>query len=274
MDADQTREILKIALKKAGAVLLEHFGNTSKALVKESISSVVTEADLASEKSIIEILGNAPDPFNIIAEESGYIDHGSSYTWVVDPLDGTSNFAAGLPWFGVIIALCHDSEPVQAAMYLPVDDQLYFAESGKGARKNGFPIRTTNSRQLDEHLIAYSFDFSHEAGKTDAEMEILSSLSTKVRNIRSTNSLVDFCYTADGRLGAAINQATKIWDIAAPWLIIREAGGIVTDISGADISFNLSQSAINQNYTIVAAGEGIHGQIMSVLLKNTFSSEK
>ena len=184
---------------------------------------------------------------------------------MVDPLDGTSKFAAGLPWFGVIISLCHESEPVQASMYLPVEDQLYFAESGKGAWKNGVPIRTTNSMKLDEHLIAYSFDFSHEAGKTDAEMTILSSLSTKVRNIRSTNSLVDFCYTADGRMGAAINQTTKIWDIAAPWLIIREAGGVVTDINGQEIDFNLSGDSFDRNYTIMVAGSAIHKPLLEII---------
>jgi len=265
MIPEKAREILDSALKKAGVVLLEHFGNTSKALVKESISSVVTEADLASEKAILEILGNASEPFNIIAEESGYIDHGSSYTWVVDPLDGTSNFAAGLPWFGVIISLLHESKPVQAAMYLPVENLLYFAESGKGAWKNSDPIRTSNSKALDEHLIVYSFDFSPEAGKTNAEMKILSSLSTKVRNIRSTNSLVDFCYTADGRMGATINQATKIWDIAAPWLIIREAGGVVSDIRGNSIDFDLTQSEFDRNYTIVASGSGIYNQLIKII---------
>ncbi|MEN8228689.1 MAG: inositol monophosphatase [Bacteroidota bacterium] len=265
MIPEKAREILDSALKKAGAVLMEHFGNTTMAKVKESISSVVTEADLASETAILEILGNTPEPFNIITEESGYIDHGSSYTWVVDPLDGTSNFAAGLPWFGVIISLFHKSEPVQAAMYLPVEAQLYYAESGKGAWKNGEPIRTTHSRKLDEHLIAYSFDFSHEAGKTDAEMKILSNLSTKVRNIRSTNSLVDFCFTTDGRLGAAINQTTKIWDIAAPWLITHEAGGVVTDINGNSIDFDLTQSKFDRNYTIIASGSGIHHQLIQII---------
>ena len=77
--------------------------------------------------------------------------------------------------------------------------------------------------------------------------------------------MIDFCYTADGRLGAAVNQTTKIWDIAAPWLIIKEAGGRVTDISGAEIDFNLSREAVNQNYTIVAAGSWIHNQLMQVI---------
>ncbi|MCK4748085.1 MAG: inositol monophosphatase [Bacteroidales bacterium] len=265
MIPENTREILESALKKGGTVLLEHFGKPSETFVKESISSVVTEADLASEKVIIEFLGASTEPYNIISEESGYIENHSIYTWVIDPLDGTSNFAAGLPWFGVIITLFHEQVPIQAAMYLPVADQLYYAESGKGAWRNGSPIKTLDSTELTEILLSYSFDFSRDPGKTDAEMDLLSKLSNKIRNTRSTNSLIDFCYTTDGRLGAAINQTTKIWDIAAPWLIIREAGGVVTDIFGSEIQFNLSQDEINRNYTIVAAGSGIHGQIIRII---------
>lgn len=265
MTHEITREILIRAIRNGGTVLMDHFGKTGKAIVKESISSVVTEADLASEKAIIEVLETAPELYNIISEESGFTDHQSAYTWVVDPLDGTSNFAAGLPWFGVIIALFHKKEPIQAAIYLPVEDQLYFAETGGGAWKNGDPINCKRTSDLAEILVAYSFDFSSDPGKTGAEMEILVKLSKRIRNTRSTNSIIDFCYTADGRLGAVMNQATKIWDIAAPWLIIREGGGIVTAISGSEIEFNLSQNAINQNYTIIAAGSELHGQLMEIL---------
>ena len=268
MNAEKTRGILETALRNGGNILMDHFGKSSDAVVKESISSVVTEADLASEKVIIDNLMKTPEPFNIISEESGYIQNGSKYTWVVDPLDGTSNFAAGLPWFGIILTLFHARTPIQAALYLPMEDQLYYAETGKGAFLNGKSIECNLSSDLTEILVAYSFDFSSDPGKTDAEMKILNKFSKKIRNTRSTNSLIDFCYTADGRLGAAINQSTKIWDIAAPWLIIREAGGIVTDISGAEIRFNLSEEAVNQNYTIVAAGSGIHGQLMSVIHKH------
>ncbi len=265
MIAAKTKEILETALKNGGKVLMEHFGKPSKAVVKESISSVVTQADLESEKVILDCLMMAAEPFNIITEESGYIHSGSAYTWVVDPLDGTSNFAAGLPWFGIIITLFKEQTPIQAAMYLPVDDQLYYAETGRGAWKNGKSIVCRGSADLAEILVAYSFDFSSDPGKTDAEMNILGRFSKKIRNTRSTNSLIDFCYTADGRLGAAINQSTKIWDIAAPWLIIREAGGVVTDISGSEIRFELSQEAVNQNYTIVAAGSGIHRPLIKVI---------
>ncbi|MCK4748666.1 MAG: inositol monophosphatase [Bacteroidales bacterium] len=265
MIPEKAREICESALKKGGQVLMEHLGSTSKVVVKESISSVVTEADLASEKAILEILGNASGTFNIITEESGYMDNASSYTWVVDPLDGTSNFAAGLPWFGVIIALFREREPILGGMYLPVEDQLYFAAAGEGAWKNNRAIQCAGSGDLSELLVSYSFDFSDDPGKTRSEMEIMEKLSKKIRNIRSTNSLVDFCFTADGRLGAAINQTSKIWDIAVPWIMMREAGGMVTDITGAKIDFNLSGDVFNRNYTIVASGSGIHRQIIDII---------
>ena len=265
MNPEESRKTLQTALKKGGRLLLDHLGKTISAIVKESISSVVTEADLASERAILDVLGNTTRPFNVITEETGYMDMHSEYTWVVDPLDGTSNFAAGLPWFGVIIALFRGTTPILGGMYLPVDQHLYLTETGKGATLNGKPIRTTVSKELTENLVAYSFDFSDTPGKTESEMEILNKLSKKVRNIRSTNSLVDFCYLADGRLGAALNQTTKIWDIAVPWLMIREAGGTVTDILGREIKFDLSAKAFDLNYTILASGAGLHIQLIKTI---------
>ena len=265
MNPEESRKTLKTALKKGGRLLLDHLGKTTSAIVKESISSVVTEADLASERAILDMLGNTTRPFNVITEETGYMDMHSEYTWVVDPLDGTSNFAAGLPWFGVIIALFRGTTPILGGMYLPVDQHLYLTETGKGATLNGKQIQVTASQELAENLVAYSFDFSDTPGKTESEMEILKSLSKKVRNIRSTNSLVDFCYLADGRLGAALNQTTKIWDIAVPWLMIREAGGKVTDIMGNEISFDLPEEAVKLNYTILASGADLHEPLLEVI---------
>jgi myo-inositol-1(or 4)-monophosphatase len=265
MNPELTRDILITALKKGGEILMDHLGLTTEATIKESISSVVTEADLASEKAILEVLQAGPEAFNIITEESGYLDHGSAYTWVVDPLDGTSNFAAGLPWFGVIIALFKGDVPVMGGMYLPVDQQLYLAEAGGGATRNDEPIGPTKSADLSQHLLSYSFDFSEDQEKTRSEMEIMARLSREVRNIRSTNSLVDFCYVADGRLGAALNQTTKIWDIAVPWLLTGEGGGKVTDIRGREIRFDLSPDAFDKNYTILASGKDLHDLILKTI---------
>jgi myo-inositol-1(or 4)-monophosphatase len=264
MISENTRKTLETALKQSGQVLMNHFGKSVKTTMKESISSVLTEADLASEQVILEILRSG-ESYNIITEESGYVDHGSEFTWVVDPLDGSSNFAAGIPWFGVIIALMQRTQPVLAGMYLPADDHLYLAEPGKGTQKNGQQVNVTDSSVLEEHLVVYSFDYSPDPEKTKSEMELLARLSSNVRNIRSTNSLYDFCYMTEGRLGAAINQTTKIWDIAGPWLIIREAGGVVTDIGGGEIIFDLSAGSFDRNYTIVASGAGIHPSLMKLI---------
>lgn len=261
----EARMTLQTALEKGGNVLLDQLGKSRRARIKKSISSVVTDADLTSERAILEVLSNASQSWNIISEESGYVNRHSAFTWVVDPLDGTSNFAARLPWFGVIIALFREETPILGGMYLPVIQHLYFAESGKGATLNGEVLQTTASTKPAENLVAYSFDFSDTPGKTASEMAILQRLSKKVRNIRSTNSLVDFCYTADGRLGAAMNQSTKIWDIAAPWLIINEAGGKVTDIQGQEISFDLSEASANLNYTILASGKGLHQPLCEII---------
>ena len=257
--------VLQTALKKGGEVLMDHFGRTSQATVKESISSVVTEADLAAERAILEVIDGAPEAFNVITEESGYIEKHSEFTWVVDPLDGTSNFAAGLPWFGVIIALFKEDTPIMGGMYMPVDQQLYLAEAGGGATRNGMAISVTKSSHLSEHLVVYSFDFNEDEAITRAEMEVMARLTREVRNIRATNSLVDYCYVADGRLGAALNQATKIWDIASAWLMIQEGGGTVTDIQGQEIKFDLTAQAVNNNYTIIASGTGLHQALLKTI---------
>ncbi len=253
------------AMRTAGQLLRENFGRTQKITVKESDSSIVTEADVLSEKIILEIINAHPEQYNVISEECGFIQAGSEFTWIIDPIDGTSNFAAGIPWFGVIMALMKGNVAVQAGMYLPIGDELYFAEKGKGAWKNDQPIRATGARRLKDNLLAYSFDHSMDPGKTAAEMKLLERITANVRNIRSTNSLIDFCYVADGRLGAVINQTTRIWDIAAPSLIIHEAGGSVCDIRHNALDFDVSAGAISRNYTIVASGRLLHDELLSLI---------
>jgi len=256
---------MKIALAEGGRILMQHFGKILETKVKENISSVVTQADYASEKRILEVLADAKITANSISEEAGFLHVGSDFTWVIDPLDGTSNFAAELPWFGVIIALFRENEPLLAGMYLPVMEHLYLAEQGKGALRDGHPIRTSRSGDLTQHLVAYSFDYSDEPEKTIREMNLLARLSKQVRNIRSTNSLYDFCVVADGRIGAALNQTTKIWDIAAASLLIKEAGGVVSGVDGGAIEFDLTEGSHMKNYTIAAAGAGIHDALMRIV---------
>lgn len=253
------------ALHHGGNILLKYFGNISNIKVKENLSSVVSEADVESEKVILDLIRQDFPDHNIISEECGYIDRNSRYTWIVDPLDGTSNFVAGITWFGILIAVMKDHVPIAAGAYLPINNQLYYAEEGKKSRLNGEIIRINQSDQLKNVLVAYSLDYQSDFTEILAETNLIARLVQKTRNVRSTNCLLDLCYTADGRLGAVINQHEKIWDIAAPWLIIKEAGGIITETGGAELNFQISEKDYDKDFPVVAANPQIHNKIIKLI---------
>ena len=256
---------IKKALLEAGKILVRNFGKLKNYAVKENQSNIVTKADIESEKKIIEIIsGKFPD-HNTLGEETGFQFRNSEFTWIIDPLDGTSNFAAGLPWFGVIICVLKNSIPIMSGCFLPVQNETYFAEKGKGATLNGNKIIVSGETKLKNILAAYSLDYSDEPGKTEREAKVMQHLVGKIRNLRSTNCLMDFCYTADGKLGACINQTTKIWDIAGPGLIIEEAGGIVTDIFGNPFDFEISKNDYNRNFTIVGSNKIFHSELIKIM---------
>lgn len=251
--------------RAGGDVLRQHFGRALEVRTKESLASVVTEADLEAERCLFDrIRARFPDD-GLLGEESGHQPGRSDRVWVVDPLDGTSNFVAGLPWFGVMVALLERERPIMAALYLPVTDTLYTAEAGGGAFRDGQPIHVTETTDLATLLVAYSLDASADAARTRRDVEGLVRVVNRARNIRATNCLLDFCYTAEGKLGGAINQACKIWDVAAPWLLVREAGGLVTDTAGQDLHFRLDAAATQRLYTMLAAAPPLHAQLRELL---------
>jgi myo-inositol-1(or 4)-monophosphatase len=152
-----------------------------------------------------------------------------------------------------------------AGRFLPVQNEIYFAEKGKGATRNGEKIKVSGETELKNILAAYSLDYSDESGKTESEARLIQQVVSRIRNLRSTNSLVDFCYTADGKLGACMNQTTKIWDIAAPGLIIEEAGGIVTDFQGNPFDFSLNADNYGRNFTIIGSNKVLHSELIKIL---------
>jgi myo-inositol-1(or 4)-monophosphatase len=256
--------ILK-ALHKGGDILLKYFGKVSNIKVKENLSSVVSEADVESEKIIIDLITKDFPDHNIISEESGYNYKGSPVTWIVDPLDGTSNFVAGLPWFGVLIAVMKNYVPVAGGAFLPVGKHLYYAEESGKTRLNGRIINVADTPVLRDALIAYSLDFSDDYNDTIKETGILAKLVNNARNIRSTNCLLDFCYTADGRIGAAVNYHEKIWDIAAPWLIVKQAGGVVTDTAGKELDFTVTLENFKKDFPVVASNGHLHDKLITLI---------
>ena len=269
MASVQLKATLLECVRMGGEVLRGYFGKLVHPRQKEAASSVVCDADLDSERRILRHIQARFPGHNTIAEESGRVWRGSEYTWVIDPLDGTSNFVSGIPWFGVQIALLRGTEPIVGAMYLPLEDTLYFAEAGHGAYRNGKKVRVTAEPDLQRVLCAFGFDPA-PIRRSRRSVELLFRVAAAVRNTRTTNSLVDFCYTVDGRFGGCINLKTKIWDIAPVALILPEAGGKFTYLDGSRIVFELDARGINRNYMILGGSARLHAKLAALTSKFPF----
>src|SRR5262245_45903025 len=251
--------------RAAGQVLLGHFGGTVGAVQKSDLSNVVTAADLASEQAIVRAIRQRHPTHSIIAEETGCDLRDLEFAWVVDPLDGTSNFAAGIPWFGVLIALLRAGEPVLGVLHLPVSGDLYCAQRGGGAFRNGEPIAVTAEPLLRNVLWAWGMDAAPDDSAAARNAALLARVLQRVRNVRATNSLLDAAYVADGRLGGMVNRSTRIWDIAAPMVILGEAGAVFTRDDGAPLALDLSAAAADCEYAVMAAAPALHRQMLALL---------
>jgi myo-inositol-1(or 4)-monophosphatase len=259
------KQTLITALRESGRLVMKEFGRIQPFQLKEYNASIVTALDLASENRIVSIISSKFPNHNIIAEETGYRDKQSEYTWIIDPIDGTSNFAVGLPWFGILICLMKNHEPQIAGAYLPYYDKLYLAEKNNGAFCNEVKIQCSEETKPGNVLISYSLDYSNNEEKLDMEMKYLREIVKYSRNLRATNSTVEQCYTAEGRLGACLNQTCKIWDIAAPYLIAKEAGAVVTDFFGHPLDFRVDSSSYMRNYDFLMANKALHDFLTGII---------
>ena len=250
----------------AGRILLEHSASGFAVKRKENQSSVVTTADLASEKAILEIIRSRFPDHGIICEETGHLPGSSPFTWVVDPLDGTSNFAAGVPWWGVLLALLDNGVPRMAIMHVPAMQLTFFSEAGQGVWRNQQVVRVSPETSLSNVLCAFAMDVNAQAEETGRQVAALGRVIKQVRNFRCSNCLLDLCFTVDGRFGACVNYNTKIWDIAPFALMLPEAGGVLTDVEGAPIRFCLNEEPFDRNYTILGANPVLHPLLLNIVL--------
>jgi myo-inositol-1(or 4)-monophosphatase len=261
------KDLLISALKMSGSILTGHFNRPVVEKTKESQSNIVTEADLESERTIIRLIKEKFPDHQIISEEYGFNKTSSEFTWIIDPLDGTSNFAAGIPWFGILISVFKENIPIMGGAYLPVQDILYFAEAGKGVVRNGEPLQMIVRRKLTDSLFAFCVDYTDDTAFLNRGLEVYKYIVKNSRNIRSTNCLIDFLYVAEAKFGGVLNLYTKVWDISALGLIISEAGGVMKNINGNNIQYNLNESIIKENFPVIAGSEEI---VQSILNSNTF----
>ena len=255
-------------VRSAGTILLKRFCHKENFRRKENQSSIVSSADIAAEKHIVACIKTRFPQHNIIAEESGHIGKSSKYTWVVDPLDGTSNFVAGLPWFGVQVVLLRETSPVMAAIYLPVEDALYFSERDHGVYRNGKRVKATPEIRLSNILLAFGLDADASRRNMQRNARLFTRLSCSVRNVRATNSVVDFCYLLDGRIGGIVNMHTKIWDILPLSLMLPEAGGHLTDLKGCEITFELGQKDYGHNYEVLGTSNTLYPKLLKLLIRH------
>jgi myo-inositol-1(or 4)-monophosphatase len=181
--------------QEAGASLLETFGGRWEVAHKAD-NSVVTAADARAERIIADGIRRHFPGHSIIGEESGCDLQASDIVWVIDPLDGTSNYASGIPWFGVLIGVMQRGVPVAGVMYLPAAGDLYAAEAGGGAFRDGQRVTVTQETRLSEVLWAYGMDAGMTGDDVEDHVRIVTNLVRRTRNVRATNSLVDAAYTA------------------------------------------------------------------------------
>jgi myo-inositol-1(or 4)-monophosphatase len=227
--------MLNIAVKaarRAGNLIHRAADNLDHLTVtKKSNADYVSEVDRAAERTIIETLLETYPNHAILAEESG--THGESeYVWIIDPLDGTTNFLHGFPQYAVSIALQHNGVLTQAVIYDPTKNDLFTATRGRGAFLNDRRIRVSKATELADSLIGTGFPYTRFE-HIDAYMDILRDMMHKSAGLRRPGSAaLDLAYTAAGRFDGFFETGLKPWDIAAGCLLVTEAGGLVGDLQG------------------------------------------
>lgn len=244
--------------RDAGQLLLEKFGRKINISKKGDIN-LVTEADLASEALIIEQIKSYYPRHSILAEESGeavIIGGDNTWKWIIDPLDGTTNFAHGYPCFCVTLALEHEGEIVLGVTFDPTRNEMFAAERGRGASLNNKPIRVSDTEQLGDGLIVTGFPY--DLKERDNFARHLTDFLLSSRGVRRDGSAaIDMAYVACGRFDGFWEEGLNPWDVAAGVLLIEEAGGQVSYYDGSRFSI----------YTppICASNGLLHSQMLAVL---------
>lgn len=252
--------VMTAAAIKASRGLKRDFGEVENLQVSvKGPGDFVTAADRRAEKTLQDELTKARPGYGLVMEEAGVID-GSDKThrWIIDPLDGTTNFLHGLPIFAISIALEREGQIVAGLVYNPITDDMYVAEKGQGAYYNNRRLRIAQRQELASALVGCGVPHQGKAGQHPKFRAELAAVMSKVHNIRRLGSAsLDLALTAAGRLDAYWENGLSNWDIAAGILLVREAGGFVTDTAGG--------STMLESGSVCAGNEAMHGQLLAIL---------
>lgn len=245
------------AARAGAAEILRFFNNDFKITNKEGVNNLVTEADHASEKAILSVIKAKFPDHRILAEETGEIIQDSRYKWIIDPIDGTVNFAHGIPLNCVSIGVEHEGEIIMGAVYNPHINEFYFAEKGKGSTLNDKPIYVSNESQTIKACLVTGFPYTY-INTDNGPLEIFERFIRKGVPVRRLGSAaIDLCWVAAGRFDGFYEHKLEAWDSAAGYLIVEEAGGKVTDHKGNKFSV--------YQHKVLATNGKIHDEMIAVI---------
>ena len=263
----QNDDLLKFTLslaKEAGQIQMNFFGRIDNTEKKSTAIDLLTEADKQSENYIIEKIQNKFSDHSILSEEIGYLKKNSEYKWVIDPLDGTTNFVHNLPIFAVSIGLQKNNKTILGVVYNPAANKCFYAKVNKGAYLNNKLIKTRLNKDFSQSLIATGFPYIHDE-KYDLSFKIFKKFYDHTRGIRRLGAAsLDLCFVAMGRFDGFYEFGLKPWDICAGSLIVKEANGIVSDWDCKKLPFSGDR-------ILACSNNQIHKAMSIELMKEKYS---
>lgn len=249
-------DVIDIA-KEAGSVIRQGFSEKISIEYKSDVTDLVTNIDKLAEKSITDFIRKKYPNHSIIAEEGGNTRKSSPYTWVIDPIDGTTNFAHKLPIFSVSIGIQKNNENIIGVIYDVMRDEIYSAERGSGAFRNDEQINVSSNDNLAKSLLVTGFAYNREDEYKEA-IKIFISFLTKTRAVRRLGSAaLDFCYVASGVFDGFWEANLSPWDVCAGILLVEEAGGLVTNFKNKKLNIYSDQ--------FLATNGVIHEEMIKVI---------
>lgn len=245
------------AAQAGAAEILRYFQATFRVDNKEGINNLVTEADHASENAILSVIRSAYPDHMILAEESGKSQQTDEYKWIVDPIDGTVNFAHGIPLNAVSIGIEKNGEIIMGVVYNPHLQEMFFAEKGKGAFLNDKPIGVSDEKKVIKSCLVTGFPYIY-LDQPNGPLEVFARFVRKGVPVRRIGSAaIDLCWVAAGRFDGFYEHKLEPWDSAAGSLIVTEAGGMITNHQGNEFSI--------YEHAVLASNGWIHDELVGVL---------